>query len=341
MGFDAAVAHVLAASMRDGPRDDVMVEELRGWAFGSGDERTMEVGPVYAGTSGSTEALALRELAFTQLCTRVGAPPAYVQRLPVALQVANMNWGLGRTGAPALLRLAGREVRAVLSDRYAALDDAWVLELVGEALGRAGLRDGAMVRSVSTGLHTVLRITLPGEGRAVKAGDVIEHGVDVANSELGLRSVQVHPVTYRLVCTNGMRAWKTEATLRARHIGDPARLREQLREVIPLALAEARADLHRWSAGTRVRVDDVGAEVEALRSVGLGKREVQAVGHELARERGTLPADGERAAATRLTGPSTAYEMANAITATARSLPTAARLAMEEAGHRYLTRRTA
>jgi hypothetical protein len=37
--------------------------------------------------------------------------------------------------------------------------------------------------------------------------------------------------------------------------------------------------------------------------------------------------------------PTTAFEVANAITATARTKGTAARLGLEEVGHRYLTRR--
>jgi hypothetical protein len=40
-----------------------------------------------------------------------------------------------------------------------------------------------------------------------------------------------------------------------------------------------------------------------------------------------------------LAGTASAYEVANAITATAQARPTVGRLTMEEAGHRYLVSR--
>jgi hypothetical protein len=83
------------------------------------------------------------------------------------------------------------------------------------------LRHDAQVRSTVHGPHTVLRITLPTEGVAVRRDDVIEYGLDIGNSEIGLRSMQVTPVTYRLICTNGMRAWRSEAATRLRHAGNP------------------------------------------------------------------------------------------------------------------------
>jgi hypothetical protein len=287
--------------------------------------------------------VALRELAFSQLCQRIGVPAGYVRALPAKLQTACMNHGLTQTKQPALLRLAGGEVRALVSDRYAALDDARVLETVGEVLDRAGYLDDARVRASAVGAHTLLRITMPGEGVAVRPGDVIEWGLDIGNSEVGLRSVQVTPVTYRLVCTNGMRAWKSEAALRMRHIGDPKRLHDQLRDAIPVAFAEARGDLDRWRRATDLLIDDALDEIEGLRAFGLSQTEVTAVGRELISTAGLLPANSTaESLADILDRPSSAFDIANAITAVARDrADTASRLTLEEAGHRYLTRRTA
>jgi hypothetical protein len=126
-------------------------------------------------------------------------------------------------------------------------------------------------------------------------GDVIEAGIDIANSEVGLRSVQVTPITYRLVCTNGMRAWRSEAALRMRHVGDPNRLHEQLRDAVPIAFAEARGDIARWQRATEVLVDNALEEVESLRLLGLSSGEVQAVGRELAVSAGRLLAESSGA----------------------------------------------
>jgi hypothetical protein len=340
--FEEAAQRLLDAHAEDGERDDVVVHDLRAWAFGP-VQQSMALAPVPLPGRAPMAPVPLRDLAFTQLCQRIGAPAAYVRSLPPKLQIACMNHGLTQSRHAALLRLAGGEVRALVGDRYAALDDERVLDEVAEVLDRAGYLDDARVRASAAGPHTLLRITMPGEGVAVKPGDVIEWGLDIGNSEVGLRSVQVTPVTYRLVCTNGMRSWKSEAAMRMRHVGDPKRLREQLRDAIPVAFAEARGDIDRWRRATEVLIDDALDEIENLRAFGLSQTEVAAVGRELAGTAALLPANSSAETLdVVLDRPSTAYEIANAITAVARDrADVASRLTMEEVGHRYLAQRTA
>ncbi|MCZ7679807.1 MAG: DUF945 domain-containing protein [Sandaracinaceae bacterium] len=231
----------------------------------------------------------------------------------------------------------------MVSDKYVALDDELLLDVVRNVLVATGFHHDALVRATAVGPHTVLRITIPNEGVPVKVGDVIEWGIDIANSELGLRSVQVTPITFRLICLNGMRAWRSEAALRLRHIGDPKRLHDQLRDAVPVAFAEARGDIDRWRRAIDVVIDSALDEVESLRAFGLGQGEIQAVGRHIAASGALLPANSSAETLTQiLKVPTTAFEMANAITAAARErTDTAARLSLEEAGHRYLTRRTA
>ena len=340
--FEDAVRLVLDAHAEDGERDDVVAHDVRSWAFGNA-EGSMAIAPVPLPGRDVLGRYPLRELAFSQLCTRIGAPPAYIRNLPAKLQMANVNYGMTKEKQSALLRLAGGEVRAIVSDRYAALDDALVLEVVGEVLDKAGYLPEVRVRASAVGSHTLLRITMPAESIAVRKNDIIEHGIDIGNSEVGLRSVQVTPCTYRLVCENGMRAWRSEAAVRMRHVGDPKRLREQLRDAVPVAFAEARGDIERWRKATEVLIDNALEEIEGLRAIGLGQAEVQAVGRELALGNGLLPADASVQTITQALGvPTTAYDVANAITAVARDRgDVAARLTLEEQGHRYLTRRAA
>lgn len=340
--FEDAVRIVLDAHAEDGERDDVVAHDVRTWAFGNA-EGAMAIAPVPLPGREVGARFPLRELAFSQLCTRIGAPPAYIRNLPSKLQMACMNFGMTKGKQSALLRLAGGEVRAVVSDRYAALDDALVLDVVGEVLDKAGYLPEVRVRASAVGAHTLLRITMPAESIAVRKNDIIEHGIDIGNSEVGLRSVQVTPVTYRLVCENGMRAWRSEAAVRMRHIGDPKRLREQLKDAVPVAFAEARGDIERWRKATEVLIDDALDEIEGLRAFGLGQAEVQAVGRELALVNGLLPANSSAETITHALGvPTTAFDIANAITAVARDRgDVAARLTLEEQGHRYLTRRAA
>lgn len=218
-----------------------------------------------------------------------------------------------------------------------------MLDVVGEVLDRAGYLDECRVRASAVGAHTLIRITMPAESIAVRKDDVIEWGLDIGNSEVGLRSVQVTPITYRLICANGMRAWRSEAALRMRHVGDPKRLYEQLKDAVPVAFAEARGDIEKWRRATDVLIDSALDEIEGLRAFGLGQAEVQAVGRQVMGSGALLPAStGNETLTQLLSVPTTAYDMANAITATARDRgDVAARLSLEEVGHRYLTRRTA
>lgn len=338
VSFDHARALVLDGIAADGSRSDT-VADLRAWRFGPApDMRTMQLERA-VGDSGARP-LALRKRAFAQLAERTEVPAPYISTLPAKLQTACVNFALARIAdrEPAMLRLAGDDVRAIMSQRYAPLDDAQLLEITHDALTRAGLRDAARVRSTVYGPHTILRITMPDEGVAVKAGDVIEWGFDLGNSELGLRSVQVTPCTYRLICTNGMRAWKSDATTRLPHRGEHRRLRQSLVEVIPTALAEARGHLATWRRSVDVMIDDALEEIEALRGFGLQAGESRAIGRRLL----SLPETTSNEKLTeRLTGTrSTVFDVANAITEVARDrTDVAARLALEETGHHYLMRR--
>lgn len=340
VSFEQASDWVREAHASDGARSDVVVHDLRSWALTSLNG-AMALAPVPIPGRVPRAHAPLRELAYQQLCQRVAAPAGYVRGLPAKLQAACLNWGMAQSRQPAVFRLAGDEVRAIVSDRYAPLDDAMLLETLHEVLARAGYLDDVAVRATAVGAHTLLRITLPSDGVAVRVGDVIEHGIDIANSELGLRSVQITPVTYRLACTNGLRAWKSEASLRLRHVGDPRRLREELRDALPVAFAEARGDLARWARASEVLVDSVLEDIESLRQFGLSQGDTHAIGRALLSERGALPANASVETLSELLEVNAdVFEVTNAITAVAReSASTSSRLALEEAGHRYFTRR--
>ena len=336
IAFVEAARLVCAAHEQDGATEELTVRDLRACRVGGARGVLQLVVPSSAkGRAGRR--LPVRDIAFRQLCGWGGVPAAFARDLPRRLQLDTLAWGLSRAHRPALLRLAGGEVRCVVSDRYAALDDAQVLDVVGDVLRGAGLESAAQVRATAVGPTTIVRVTLPNEGVAVRAGDVIEWGFDLGNSELGLRSVQVTPLTVRLVCTNGMRTWTAGERLRLRHAGDPGSLREHLRVVVPRALEAARADIATWTRAANRPIDSAEDELASLGRFGLTAAVVAAVGRELARESGRDP-DAERA----VDGRTWVYDVANAITATARQERSVdARLALEEAAARYLAARAA
>jgi hypothetical protein len=340
-----AVQHVYQAHERDGRRDDVQIAALAGWAVCDMDRTTMALTPVPLPGARRQGPYPLRATGFRHLCARMKAPSDYIADLPAKLQLAALNWGLANraNGSGALARLAGGEVRALLSDRYAALDDRYVLDAIQEVFQQAGLEAGARIVSLATGNTTALRVTWPADAVPVKRGDVYQYGLDIANGEVGNRSQSITPMTHRVLCLNGMRSWQTEATHRLRHVGDPDRLRDAFRDAIPVALAEARGQIEQWRRATEALVDDVFADIENLRMLNLGVGETRAVaGAVLADRKLALPADTSPETLTELfksVPDFTVADIANAITATAKAEDTDRRLQLEEAAHRYMSKK--
>lgn len=346
IGFEDAYQKVLGHHERDGERQDYQISGLRSWAFGPAgkDDPRMAIWQLPIAGRKNVVTLPLRVNAWSQLCAKLALPADYLVRIPAKLQMACVNYDLARNKKDALARTAGGSVRALLGARYAPMDDDHYLQVVSDVLSAAGYRNDAMVRVVATGPQTVLRVTVP-TGAKVIRGATMEFGIDIGNSELGLRSVQVTPVTYNLVCTNGMRAWRSEATHRLRHVGDPNRLKEALEDAVPVAFAEASGDLDRWQKATESFIDDALSEIEGLRSFGFSKPECETIGHQLVADSGLT---GPNLQETLRDASTTVFDVANAITAVGKNRLTGeddlvkveARLRFEDAGHDYLHRRT-
>jgi hypothetical protein len=122
-----------------------------------------------------------------------------------------------------------------------------------------------------------------------------------------------------------------------RHVGDADRLREQLRDAVPVAFAEAKGDIARWGKATELLIDNALEEIEGLRAFSLSTGEVQSIGRTLAQDEGLLASPSEDVHKALRTSTSV-FALANAITATARErTDVASRLNLESIGHRYLS----
>ena len=58
----------------------------------------------------------------------------------------------------------------------------------------------------------------------VRKGDIVQAGVMISNSEVGLGAVSVQPLVYRLVCTNGLLV--NDFGERKNHVGRQAKMAE-------------------------------------------------------------------------------------------------------------------
>lgn len=96
----------------------------------------------------------------------------------------------------------GRVARALLSDRYRRIDN---MEIASAVLPLcAGSDQYEVISSEVTEDRMYLKILSRRLEMEVVPGDYVQAGVVISNSEVGLGSVNVQPLVYRLVCTNGM-----------------------------------------------------------------------------------------------------------------------------------------
>lgn len=346
--FLEAAEIILAAAKEDGEREELGIGDLSTWAFGPNPATGVASLATVPLPGRPQHMVPLREHAFGQLCTRIGAPAAYIKKLPGKLQMACVQHGLRGLGdeTAATLRLAGGEARALLSDRYAALDNHLIVDTLERTLRDAGMLGDVRVRSVALGPTCSLRMTLPHEDKVIasrKVGDIVELGLDILNGEIGNRAVSICPLTWRLVCLNGMRRADREVSHRLRHVGDPARLVEAFKDAVPAAIASARGLREQMEKATNRLIDDLLNEFDSLRAFGLTVTDTRDVAADVLAERSlALPANtDEWGSVFAQVRDVSAYDVLNGITHVAQRKGTDARIEMEEAAGKYLQRATA
>lgn len=293
------------------------------------------------------ERLDLSGWATMQACQRLGIPAQYFVRCPPPLRDVQFNhwlWkaanepdeehlpeedeesGLSNRSSADGLRpwlLRGKEgaVRAVLSDRYAPLDNADLLATLTPLL--EGRFEVKTLLLTPESLH--LRLVDPRLAREVLPDDRLMVGLHVANSEVGRRSVTVDALVYRLVCQNGLiRLVKGRSLLRQRHVSwDRPRFQDALSRSLSEAITAGAGLIERLSLATRMAVPDVEGVILALsRQAGLTQR-VQ---------------DGVRRALLSTPAPQqeTVYGFVQALTLTAQDLPPDDRYDLEVVAGRLL-----
>lgn len=343
VSIDTACAHVLARANEDGERHDEHVGNLGAWAVIPHADH-LALAPLPVPGARVRGPYHLRNRAFSQLCAKIDAPAPYLKKLPAKLQLAALNWGASRSDGEALLRLAGGEARAMVSGRYEILDDRDVMGALTDSFVAMGLMRSAKVQSVATGNTLAMRVTFPSEQVEIQEGDSFQHGLDITNGECGNRAVGIDAISYRLVCTNGMRAWKRDAKVRFRHVGNNGKLGQAFRDAIPEVLAEARGQLDQWRRAVDFMVDDALGDIESLRQYGstVNKSTTQGIARVFAANTLQLPPNSSVASVTDAlneTPRTRVYDVANAVTEYAQTQTVDTRLELETLANRYLTRK--
>lgn len=164
------------------------------------------------------EPLGLNQIAHRQIGTQLKIPAVYYDRMQTEnpkLLAENVNTWFEQEPSKRLVRTLGGTARAFLSNRYRCIDNMEIAEAVLPILMSM---EGARFESCEiTESRMYMKVVNPRLEAEVSPGDIVQAGVIISNSEVGLGSVSIQPLIYRLVCKNGMVI--NDAQTRRNHVG--------------------------------------------------------------------------------------------------------------------------
>ena len=203
--------------------------QLNQFRFKATENNRPELRSFADSTNGIPQTLILKEHALKQLCTRIGVPYSFFSKCPPPLQEFNVAWfmqNLEKEKDVMLRIVQSNQVRAIVSDRYATFDDIELFRILADFMD--GTEEVVIQSFEDKSSH--VRITWPSNAEEIQPGDVVKQGLHIANSEVGMRSVTIMGMVYRLKCKNGLVSREKRGGFR--HIGNPERIRSNVQQVI-------------------------------------------------------------------------------------------------------------
>lgn len=176
----------------------------------------MRFGNVEQQVGASRLGLMPNEHALAQFSSRLGVPAKYAKKMfdeNPQYMALHYNYWLEKLAEEAkedsdrqfLLRAKNDTMRAVLTDKYAQLDNSFVMDALS-----ANLDKGAAVNVTNFALsdkYLNLRLIFPdlsaNVGTSINRDDVMV-GIHITNSEVGSSALRIDSCLFRLVCSNGM-----------------------------------------------------------------------------------------------------------------------------------------
>jgi len=166
--------------------------------------------------AGLEETFNIGEIAHQQIAERLKIYKPYYDRMLATnpeLLTANVNSWFKLEPARRMLRTLDGRVRGILSDRFRPLDCFDLCEATLPTLAAMGVE----IRSAElTERKMYIQAVLPKLQGEVQVGDIVQAGVCITNSEVGLGAVNLEFFAERLRCMNGMVGL---SSLRRYHIG--------------------------------------------------------------------------------------------------------------------------
>jgi len=143
-----------------------------------------------------------------QLGERTQVPLKYLRRMQEeapALLAENANHWLHAKPERRMVRTLDNRARAFMSDRYLRIDNHDVAEATLPVLMK--MPDLEIVSSEITESRLYIKAVVKSLTRQVtsskRVGDMVEAGVMISNSEIGMGAIKIAPYAHFLVCLNG------------------------------------------------------------------------------------------------------------------------------------------
>lgn len=162
--------------------------------------------------------LNVNDIAHRQIGTALGIPAKYYDKMRAEnpeLLAANVNSWFSHTPSTRMVRTLDGTARAFLSDRYRRIDNYEIAEAVLPII--ADIPEARVESCEITDERMYIKVVNPRLETEVAPGDLVQSGILITNSEVGMGSMAIQPLVYRLVCTNGMVV--NDAATRRYHIG--------------------------------------------------------------------------------------------------------------------------
>lgn len=162
--------------------------------------------------------LQINDIAHRQIGQCLGIPAKYYDKMRAentALLATNVNTWFKSAPDTRMVRTLDGTARAFLSERYRRIDNAQVASAVLPII--SSIPDARVESCELTDSRMYLKVVNPRLTAEISKGDVVQSGIVISNSEVGMGSVAVAPLIYRLVCSNGMIA--ADSKVRKYHVG--------------------------------------------------------------------------------------------------------------------------
>ena len=197
-------------------KEDYMVDTQFLQMDASGDDVVLRV--LDENKDDQIEPLDIGEIAHRQIGTHLSIPAKYYAKMLAEkpeLLCANVNSWMEDSPSKRMLRVLDGKARAFLSNRYLRLDHCEIVSAILPILGE--MPDAQFESCQITEGRLYIKVVNPRLQAEVTPGDIVQSGLIISNSEVGLGSVTVQPLVYRLVCSNGMIV--NDAATKRNHIG--------------------------------------------------------------------------------------------------------------------------